>query len=230
VIVDFCDDHFKWTDYQEALRLADAVTCPTEAMAQLIENVPTYGKHAAVIPDPYEFPLLAPHCHGVNLLWFGHSVNREGLDRIRPELEGYPLRIVGNFEGAIPWSLATMEEEFHKADIVILPKTADYKSANRAVEALRQGCFVVAESHPALMDIPGIYIGNIKEGIEWVKQQPLPEVSRRISLGQRYVTEKYSPAIVTAQWRSVIQSLTTSDAAENTGKDGSMSMPELMPT
>ncbi len=252
IIVDICDDHFESMHYQDALRMADIVTCPTEEMAKQISSYPGFGQSAAVIPDPYEFPLLEPHCHGLNLLWFGHAVNIDGLYRVMPDLAGYPLRIVTNatHDRACPpealgsrdvteyaintrmrdWSLAIMEEEFHKADIVILPKTADYKSANRAVEALRQGCFVVAEPHPALTDIPGIYIGNIKEGIEWVKQQPLPEVSRRISLGQRYVTEKYSPAIVTAQWRSVIQLLTTSDAAESTGKAGSMSMPELMPT
>ncbi len=254
IIVDICDDHFESMHYQDALRMADIVTCPTEEMAKQISSYPGFGQSAAVIPDPYEFPLLEPHCGyyprpddpgwipgydrlltlptdwSPDILWFGHAVNRDGLDRVRAELEGYPLRIVGNFEGAIPWSLATMEEEFHKADIVILPKTADYKSANRAVEALRQGCFVVAEPHPALMDIPGIYIGNIKEGIEWLKQQPLPEVSRRISLGQRYVTEKYSPATVTAQWKSLIQLLITSAVEESTGPAGSMSMPELMPT
>jgi hypothetical protein len=34
VVVDFCDDHFDWLHYQEALRLADAVTCSTNEMAK----------------------------------------------------------------------------------------------------------------------------------------------------------------------------------------------------
>jgi hypothetical protein len=47
---------------------------------------------------------------------------------------------------------------------VVIPATAPYKSANRAIEAIRQGCFVVAEPHPALEGFP-IYIGNIKHAI-----------------------------------------------------------------
>jgi hypothetical protein len=53
VIVDFCDDHFDWVHYKEALRIADAVTCPTETMAKIIKE---HGRDATVIGDPYEYP------------------------------------------------------------------------------------------------------------------------------------------------------------------------------
>lgn len=219
IVADFCDDHFDWMHYQEAFRLADAITCPTEKMAERIREL---GRTATVIPDPYEYPEEAPHCHGVNLLWFGHQGNRSSLQRILPELEGYPLRIVSNFIGAIPWSPHTMIREFRTADIVVIPFTDEKKSANRAMESIRQGCFVVAEPHPALNDIPGIWIGNIKEGIEWTRQHP-SEASQRLSLAQSYVTEKYSPSTVTAMWKTAIQRPTTSAAVPDCGMVGSMS-------
>jgi len=213
VVVDFCDDHFDWPHYQEALRLADAVTCNTAEMAKRIKEL---GRDAIVIADPYEFPEMPPHYAGTNLLWFGHHVNRDSLQRILPDLKGYPLRVVSNFEGAIPWSKETMLEEFARADIVVIPTTASYKSANRAIEAIRQGCFVVAEPHPALKDFP-IYIGNIKEGIEWTKQQNMNEL---ISKAQRFVREEFSPQILIDKWKSATKRPTTLDAGQRNGTVG----------
>jgi uncharacterized Rossmann fold enzyme len=213
VVVDFCDDHFDWLHYQEALRLADAVTCSTNEMARRIKEL---GRDATVIADPYEFPEMPPHYAGINLLWFGHHVNRDSLQRILPDLEGYPLRVVSNFEGAIPWSKETMLEEFARADIVVIPTTASYKSANRAIEAIRQGCFVVAEPHPALEGFP-IYIGNIKEGIEWTKQQNMNEL---ISKAQKFVTAEFSPQILIDKWKSATKRPTTSDAVQRNGTVG----------
>jgi uncharacterized Rossmann fold enzyme len=213
VVVDFCDDHFDWLHYQEALRLADAVTCSTTEMARRIKEL---GRDATVIADPYEFPEMPPHYAGTNLLWFGHHVNRDSLQRILPDLEGYPLRVVSNFEGAIPWSKETMLEEFARADIVVIPTTASYKSANRVIEAIRQGCFVVAEPHPALKDFP-IYIGNIKEGIEWTKQQNMNEL---ISKAQRFVREEFSPQILIDKWKSATRRPTTLDADQRNGTVG----------
>lgn len=213
VVVDFCDDHFDWMHYQEALRLADAVTCSTNEMAKRIKEL---GRDATVIADPYEFPEMPPHYAGTNLLWFGHHVNRDSLQRILPDLKGYPLRVVSNFDGAIPWSKETMLEEFARADIVVIPTTASYKSANRAIEAIRQGCFVVAEPHPALKDFP-IYIGNIKEGIEWTKQQNMNEL---ISKAQKFVREEFSPQILIDKWKIATRRPTTSDAGKRNGTVG----------
>jgi hypothetical protein len=226
VIVDFCDDHFDWMYYQEAYRLADAITCPTKEMASRLKKY--RGREAMVIPDPYEYPEVPPHCNGTNLLWFGHKSNFHTLERILPELTSYRLRVVSNQPGAYPWSPAVMLREFKKADIVILPATDTYKSANRAVEAIRQGCFVVAEPHPALEGIPGIWIGNIKEGIEWV-QQHCSEASRRSLEAQRMIRDAFMPKIVSAMWKSCIQSLITWDLDAPTGTDGSMSISTTAP-
>jgi uncharacterized Rossmann fold enzyme len=218
VVVDFCDDHFDWPHYQEALRLADAVTCPTAEMAKRIKEL---GKDASVIPDPYEYPEMPPHYVGGNLLWFGHHVNRDSLKRIMPDLDdlstmGYKLRVVSNFDGAIPWSHKTMLEEFALADIVVIPATAPYKSANRAIEAIRQGCYVVAEPHPALEGFP-IYIGNIKEGIKWTQTQNMNEL---ISKAQKFVREEFSPATLIDKWKTATRRPTTLDAERKNGTVG----------
>lgn len=216
VVADFCDDHFEWMHYQEALRLADAVTCPTVAMQTLIKGM---GRDAVVIGESYESPEVLPHCNGVNLLWFGHQVNRDSLARIMPDIAEYPLRVVSNFKGSIPWSQQVMDREFVSADIVIIPATDKNKSNNRTLEAIRNGCFVVAEPHPSLMDIPGIWIGNIKEGIEWTRQN-LAMARARTLTAQSYVKAQYGPQTLASAWRNAIQRPITSEAEKSTGTDG----------
>jgi len=209
VIVDFCDDHFDWVHYKEALRLADAVTCPTQTMAKIIKG---HGRDATVIGDPYEYPEEKPHCNGVNLLWYGHAVNKHSLERILPDLEGYNLRVVSNFGGAIAWSHETMLEEFARADIVLMPATAEYKSPNRAVEAIRQGCFVVSERD---LGIPHIYVGNILEGIKWTQ-----DINTQISKAQKFVRDEFSPRILIDKWKTLTALRTTSDVEKRSGTDG----------
>jgi len=216
VVVDFCDDHFDWVHYADALRLADAVTCPTQAMAARIKEL---GKDAVVVPDGYESPEFAPHCNGTNLLWFGHAVNKHSLERIMPDLEGYPLRVVSNFGGTIPWSLEVMEVEFARADIVVLPATDPKKSSNRTLEAIRRGCFVVAEPHPAINHIPGIWLGNIKEGIEWARQNQ-QQANENTGTAQRFVAMSFSRQTLTDAWRTATARPTTSDAGKRSGTDG----------
>ena len=223
VIVDFCDDHFDRMHYRHMLRLADEVTCSTDEMAKRIKGL---GRDAVVIADPYEFDEVAPHCAGDNLLWFGHGLNMPSLDRIRPQLQGYPLRVVSNTPDTIAWSMETMVEEFAKADIVILPASEKYKSANRAIEAIRQGCFVVAEPHPALegFDRPygdlGIWIGDIKEGIEWARQNQ-SEANQRTKLAQDYVSQTFAPRTLAFAWSRVIQgSKSTWEVDDANGTDG----------
>lgn len=217
VIVDVCDDHFDWMHYREALRLADEVTCPTETMKAII-GVQDLDKKVTVIPDPYEYPEIPPHVRGTNLLWFGHGVNRGSLERIMPEIEGYPLLVVSNFAGAVPWSKETMLQALPNADIVLMPATDLYKSPNRTIEAIRQGCFVVAEPHPSLKDFP-IWKGNIKEGIEWARWNQ-DSANQMVSEAQRFVMERYSPQIVGSAWKTCIRWDTTSVVEVSTGTDG----------
>lgn len=197
VIVDICDNHLAEDHYAELIRLADTVTCPTPAMAELISLCfPDCAPQ--VVPDAYEFGEVEPHCNGINLLWFGHASNLKTLRRLG--LVG--VRVVSNVQGTIPWSLETLCEELLRADIVLMPATASYKSPNRTLEAIRMGCFVVAEPHPAIEDFP-IWIGDIREGIEWARLNP-QKANDMILTAQDFIRKKYSPSIQENAWRTVL--------------------------
>ena len=218
-IADFCDDHFdKLPFYRRALAEAVAVTCPTKAMQERIRGL---GREAHVVPDPYEYPEMMPHCRGVNLLWFGNQTNIYSLQRVWPQIVGYPLRVISNAQGAIPWSFGGMFQEFIYADIVIMPATKEYKSPNRAVESIRQGCFVVAEPHPSLDELP-IWKGNIKEGIEWARANP-DKANEMTRQAQAFISTRFSPRTQADAWRKVLASVSTSAQERSTGPDGLLS-------
>ena len=217
VVVDICDNHFdRFKHYGDMVEMADVVTCPTPWMKHYIES--KFHRTVHVIGDCYEMPVRPPHCGGSHLLWFGHGVNFSSLERVLPQLTPYPLRIVSNVVGTIPWPLDTLEKELEIADIVILPATALYKSPNRAIEAIRSGCFVVAEPHPSLVDFP-IYKGDIVQGIEWTKRH-LKEAHEMILLGQDLLESKYSPKTQANAWRSLLNSVCTSVPVAANGTDG----------
>lgn len=196
IVADFCDDHFEQPHYKQMATIADLVTCSTPALAERLFR-PSY-----MVPDTYEFEECAPHCAGANLLWFGHSSNFHSLRKLG---DVGPLRVVSNIAGAIPWSLEALQSELRRADIVLMPATADYKSPNRTLEAIRMGCFVVAEPHPAINDFP-IWVGDIKEGIEWATQNP-EQANQMTQLAQAFIREKYSPAIQASAWRTALATL-----------------------
>lgn len=229
VVADFCDDHFdRYEHYVQLASIADAVTCPTETMAHRIRGF--MGRDATVIADPYEFPEAVPHCRGNRCLWFGHAVNFHSLERVLPDVRA-PLTIVSNAAGMRPWSMETMYREFAHADIVLLPATAPYKSANRAVESIRQGCFVVAEPHPALDGFPGIWVGNIKEGIEWAQENHWI-ANERTTQAQQFIKQRFSPKTQASAWKSLfekVRSRSTSAAGKSTGQAGSASIATAAP-
>jgi hypothetical protein len=221
-VVDICDDWFdEYPWYTPMARAADAITCPTEKMAERLKQ---RGFNATVIPDPYEFAEAEPHYNGNNLLWFGHGMNIDDFLRAKSQIVGYPYRVVSNVPGTIQWSTPVLLNELEKADIVVIPKCAEYKSANRAVEAIRRGCFVVANSHPSLADIPGIWIGDLREGIEWASRNP-QEASDWTRRAQNFVSCQYSPQRISTAWKKTCEAVwdSTSDAGIGTGMDGSTS-------
>lgn len=226
IFVDFCDDHFEQLPYYTPIALeSHFLSAPTEEMAKRIPLGPV-----EIIPEPYEFPEASPHCDGDDLLWFGHAQNFPSLAKILPDLYAYPIMVVSNIPGMLPWSRETMLEQFSKADIVILPATAPYKSCNRAVEALRQGCFVVAEPHPSLEDFPGIWIGNIKEGVQWTLSN-LQEARNRTRQAQEWLSTRYSPATVASAWRNLLEkarSPSISEVGRLSGRAGSTSTASMI--
>lgn len=209
-ITDFCDDHFNGAQFANVYATfrdsSDACSTPTQEMARRITaSTPSRHPPVQVIAEPYEMPEMAPHCHDGALIWFGHAVNQASLRNLSEQLENLAmLRIVSNLPGAIPWSVPALEQELAYADIFVLPRTAPYKSANRAVEALRMGCFVVAEPHPSLVELRSfIWTGDIPEGLAWVKENR-SEVNDRIAAAQRFIRSRFSPEVIGAQWQSLI--------------------------
>lgn len=204
VIVDICDDHLDAPHYQDLIAVASAVTCSTEELASRIAR--QFGRAATIIDDPYEQPEVPPHGSGRHVLWFGHASNLDSFRRVIGDLPDFAIMVVTNAPGYRAWSPDAMREAWAWADAVMLPATVTYKSANRAVESIRQGCFVVAEPHPAIRDIPGIWIGNIREGLEWAVSN-WPEANQRTKQAQDDVRTRYAPAIQASAWNRLLQTV-----------------------
>jgi glycosyltransferase involved in cell wall biosynthesis len=99
-----------------------------------------------------------------------------------------------------------MDKAFDEAGLVIIPTgRRQTKSANRAVEAIRRGLFVVAEPLPAYSDL-GIWIGDIAQGIEWALSHK-EEAMERVRISQEYVEKTFSPRRIAEQWLALLESL-----------------------
>jgi hypothetical protein len=233
-IVDVCDIHWHapsqgWM--RTMLHEATAVTANTDYTAQLLQE--DLGRQATVIPDPYGTEAQPAHCTGAKLLWFGHPSNVSSINRLLSLGELFPLTIVtdaAKVDGPqtvrlVPWSEEALRQELALADIVLMPETAPHKSANRTLEAIQAGCYVVAEPHPSLRSFPDLPLGNIRKGIVWA-QEHLPEANARTTRLQQYVQAQYSLERVGNAWKSLVQGCTsTSVPARSRGLAGSMSMP-----
>jgi len=199
VCFDVCDDHFSdgfGTHYRDCIARADLVTCNSAEMRRVIKA--QTGAEAIVIPDPFEQYECEPRIHS-RLLWFGHASNLPDLAPWLEQLE--QIEVVSNIKhpSITEWTTANMEAAFARAGLVIIPTGKSMaKSANRAIESIRRGLFVVAGYLPAYSDL-GIYIGNIADGVDWaLSNESL--VLRRIGDSQRYVASEYSPAKIGKLW------------------------------
>jgi glycosyltransferase involved in cell wall biosynthesis len=98
-------------------------------------------------------------------------------------------------------------------DLCVIPvdvanRAKSVKSANRLVEALRAGRFVVASPLPAYREFSeSALVGeDIAQGIAWAVDHPA-EVAARIRAGQLMVEQYYSPAAIAQQWLQTLASL-----------------------
>ena len=213
IVYDISDDHFGGEldeHYRTMIEMADAITCPTEAMAgRILEET---GRAAQVVADPYEFEREEPRMPSgtvSNLLWFGHRLNLPGLRAELPRLGKWNLRVVSNAEGCIPWSLATMHREFANCDVVVIPVPAQtekqVKSPNRMVESIRQGRFVVANPMPAYAEY-GMWQGDLVEGLQWIAEHQDAALAA-VANAQRVIEAIHSPRCVAEQWKRVFERL-----------------------
>lgn len=198
---DVCDDHFsdgKAEHYIGCCLKADLVTCNSFELQRVIWE--KTGKDAVVIPDPYEQPEKPPKVHD-RLLWFGHASNLRDLEPWAHKLKR--LEIVTNAPGFIQWSPEEMDRAFDRAGLVIIPTGKSMaKSANRAIESIRRGLFVVAGYLPAYGDL-GIYIGDIEDGVRWALSHK-EDAIRRVKRAQAYIRHEYSPQRIGMLWKQAL--------------------------
>lgn len=224
IIFDVCDNHFDGEIgeyYKQMIGLSDYVVAATDRMKKVVaHHCP--DADITVIKDSYEFSERNPRYNWEqkeieNLLWFGHPTNIKHLQKVWNDLgghnimliteEGVSLEVDGKPFPIVPWSMDSMLWGFAQSDVVVLPNEGEKscKGANRIIESIRQGVFVIAEPCPAYEEFKEwMYIGNIKEGLEWCNSNK-GELQGRILKAQDYIRGKYVPRAKVEQWQNLIQ-------------------------
>lgn len=206
-VFDVCDDHFDGPNgnyYRSALKVADVVTCNSEAMRFRIHQ---FGRIAKVIPDSYEGERKDPSW-GNGVLWFGHESNLPDLYRVAPQIKE-PITIVSTpiAKGITAWSEASQRDALQKCAVVVLPTgKSPCKSANRLLESVIAGKYVVAEPLPAYEEFSDLWIGDIGEGVARAFANP-DQCLKQTRWAQGKIIEKYSPKVIGGQWFDLLRAL-----------------------
>lgn len=223
------DSHFNdrhREHYMTMITSVDLVVAITHELARHIKE--HTGVDAVVIFDPWgvEFeehePAYSPNGK-LKALWFGHKSNLPGLMKELPKLKDIDIDIVcspditggrvGDVEfRTIPYTIPVMKEGFRKCDIVLIPQKIHKsveklaKTHNRIVDSFRAGKFVVASPVDSYLDFKEwAYIGDIREGIDWLKEQPKEDIVRRIGEAQKFIRTTFNPEGITKQWEQALE-------------------------
>ncbi|MBR0568013.1 methyltransferase domain-containing protein [Azoarcus sp. L1K30] len=110
----------------------------------------------------------------------------------------------------VPWSEQATWDVLEQSHIVLIPADVGdakktVKSANRLVDAINTGRFVVASPVPAYAPFSeGAWIGeSLEEGVRWALSNP-DAALERIRNGQRLVEEASDRRLVGKQWEFVL--------------------------
>lgn len=192
-VFDICDDHFHTVFepyYREHTQSADLVTVNTEEMANIVLKETEI--EATVIPDPYESDeQLAGYGEGV--LWYGHPSN---VKTIEPYI-GLIDRVLTYPD----WTREKQIQAIKECAVVVIPTDERKgKSANRLIEAVRNGRFVVAGDLPAHDEFKDfMWIGDIEQGLEWAKNNK-EECVKRVKSCQDYIRDRFAPETIGKLW------------------------------
>jgi hypothetical protein len=205
VVYDVVNDHFRGkhaADYHAMCSIADSITVGSAVMADVVRE--HTGRDSTIIDDPYENEELPAACVGDDVLWFGHSAN---IGSIEPYADSITT-VCSNVSGAVPWSRQAEDDCLSGAAVVVMTGTNPGATANRLVKTLRAGRFVVApkdcaESWRELA--PYIWLGDVSEGIRWALNNR-EDVCQKITQGQEYVAQRYSPQLIGSQWADLFAS------------------------
>lgn len=218
-VYDICDDNFscpnRGPEYRSHAAEANAVTVNSDVMRFIVHK--QTGRIATVIPDPYEREEWEPSW-GEGLLWFGHWTNVKDLARsgVDATLITNPGAVPENSQTleylrgrkCIPWSVEAMDSAFKSHAIVVIPTGRSMaKSANRLIESVRAGKFVVCEPLPAYEEFSEfMWVGDIREGVEWALRNRR-ECLDRVRYCQNYIREKFSPETIGRKWLKLLSSI-----------------------
>lgn len=223
-VFDVCNDHFNTHRdhlYRNAIESADYVTCNTQYTKERIFC--ETGVEATMIPDPYEYeerPAKVSFETLPKICWFGHGANiREAESVPIPQHDGETSEIAivssedcSHLMGYQPWSVAAVSRWVQWADLVVLPISPHNvaRSANRTLNALRLGRFVISNPMPAYHDLyKFMWIGaGLKSGIRWAFMNQ-EEAQKRIIAGQNYIRDTYSPKAIAMRWHQFFLDICT---------------------
>lgn len=202
-IYDVCDDHFddEWAGhYRHWIDNADLVTCNSREMQRIIWD--RCRRHAVVIDDPYESDERPAKCHAP-ALWFGASHNLIDLIPIADQLPD--LVVVSDADGKriTRWSPATMRQAWGVCGLVVLPTgKRQAKSANRAVESIRNGLYPVCGHLPAYHEL-GLGVNDVP-GKAWELLDDPTATREKVRELQALVRDRFSPATVGKAWADAV--------------------------
>jgi hypothetical protein len=205
VVFDICDDHFDDAlnvHYYATCNYADVITVPTRFLQRKVKE--KVNRDAEIITDPYEWPEVEPKKPTDKLLWYGMPGNFPALMKELERLDDYKILAITDpsvHRQVTPYSQEAMAEGFASAGIVILPQAKEGKSPNRMVEAIRQGLYVVATPQESYEPY-GMWLGDIKEGIEWALGNP-QKAKKAVKRAQDIVRNLNSPETVADDWEAV---------------------------
>lgn len=199
-VYDICDDHFHTLHekyYREHAENADLLTVNSDEMARIV--LAETGRTATVIPDPWESE-ERPAAYGEGVLWYGHESN---LRTIAPYRD-----CIDEILTAPDWTRDRQLHAISQCAIVLIPTdNRKGKSANRLIEAVRNGRFVVAGELPAHDEFSEwMWIGDIREGLAWAKEHQA-ECIERVKLCQDYIRGKFSPERIGMMWLEALQGI-----------------------
>lgn len=205
VVYDICDDHFDDAlnvHYYATINYTDIITVPTRYLQRKVKE--KTNRDADIITDPYEWPEASPKKPSDKLMWYGMPGNFPAFLKEAERLEGYQVIALtdpGVHPGVTEWSMENMAAGFQSAGLVILPQSKEGKSPNRMVEAIRQGLYVVASPQESY-ELYGMWLGDIKEGIEWAIGNP-QKAKKAVKRAQDIVRNLNSPETVADDWEAV---------------------------
>lgn len=157
-ILDICDPMWlEGSNIVETCHAMDAVTCPTEALAEYIRQ---FHKNVVVVPDRFDLDVIpAPKQHqgdAKTVVWFGYAHNAELLKPAIPLIEELKLNLLiisdddpianrwavrdkKEYYTYKKYSEATFYQDIQQADFAILPegnRPVDvFKSNNKTIKA-----------------------------------------------------------------------------------------------